>query len=77
MKKFNYDCQIPEKVTQKYEKYFEYRWARDLLMAVTDHEDIMIMEQLPFEVMFRVFTEYLFKNFLNHFKRTFLVTKSK
>jgi len=46
------------------EDYFNYRWSSNKNNAVSTQQDIDLLEQLPFIVQFKIFSEFLFKHFL-------------
>ena len=50
MQKFNANTPIDEKLKNSIEVYFKYRWQNDRLLAITDLEDIEILEHLPPEI---------------------------
>lgn len=50
------------------EDYFEYKWQNDLNQAIDDPEEEKILEQLPVAVQDRLYSEFLFADFLTTFK---------
>ena len=64
MKKFNGGKSINYELQLKIEKYFDYKWSNDKLMAINDEDEIAILSQLPLEVQDNLLTKFLFSDFL-------------
>lgn len=47
LKRFNGGKNINQKLTKKIEKFFDYKWNNDKLMAINDPGEIAILSQLP------------------------------
>ena len=71
IKNFNHDRDMEPKLARQIEEYFEYKWEYDRNMAVTTDEDKKMLEQLPYEVQVRLFTDFLFQRFLNKYRKYF------
>lgn len=54
------------------EQFFYYRWANDRNMAFGEGS---LLDQLPDEVQFAIFKDFLFYNFLYRFKKLFVFTR--
>ena len=46
-KRYNGGKKINKEIIEKIEKYFEYRWNNDKLMAIDDKNEMAILTQLP------------------------------
>jgi hypothetical protein len=77
LKKFNNGKSIDEKFKDKLEQYFEFRWKYDKNQSIDDEQEIAILEQLPPETQDRLFTKFIFHNFLFSFMNFFRIEKSK
>lgn len=71
IKRFNSSRSISMDLKQKIEEYFDYRWTNDKNQAVSDPEDIKILMQLPPTTRRAIYSDFLFKNFRNNFKKFF------
>jgi hypothetical protein len=58
---------------EKFITYFEYKWENDKNQALLEDVDKEIMAQLPEEVQEKIYTTYLYGNFLLQFQRFILV----
>ena len=50
------------------EQFFNYKWQFDRNQAIDDEEEMAILEQLPEEVQNKIYTNFLFKEFLHIFQ---------
>ena len=57
----------------KIEEFMEYRWLNDKNQAMQDGDDIALLEQLPVDVQQRIYSEFMFKNFIKSFSRYFSI----
>ena len=57
------------------EQFFNYKWQFDRNQAIDDEEEMAILEQLPEEVQNKIYTNFLFKEFLHIFQDTFTICK--
>jgi hypothetical protein len=57
------------------EQFFNYKWQFDRNQAIDDEEEMAILEQLPEEVQNKIYTNFLFKEFLHIFHDTFTICK--
>lgn len=49
----------------------DYRWSNHKNNAMTSSEDTAMLDQLPVEIQRRIYSDFLFKNFLKSFKKYF------
>lgn len=75
LKQFNNDKIIDTKLKVKIEKFFDYKWSNDKNQALDEEEEKMLLDQLPTDVQVRLFTEFLYSDFLKVFKETFQIPK--
>ena len=71
IRKFNNNVQIDLTLKREIEAFFAYKWTMDKNMAFKDEQDITIFEQLPEEVRQMIYQEFMFKEFLWTYRRTF------
>ena len=69
MEKFNGSRKLSEKLLTKFEKYFEYRWRSNNNFAVSTEDDIALLLQLPAIVQTQIYSDYLFKEYLQVYKK--------
>lgn len=69
---FNKGKNIDKELRQRVEAYFDYRWINDRNQAITEEEDVKILNELPTDVKRRVFSDFLHRKFLLKYKRFFL-----
>jgi hypothetical protein len=60
---------------RKIENYFEYYWSHDRNYAIKSGEGQRFMSELPKYIKYRLFSDYLFKDFLYLFKQFFVLDK--
>ena len=68
LKKMNYNQDIDIETIRDMENYFIYRWDNDRNQAVRNLEDLNFLNQLPEKVRNRLYTDFLFGNFLKEFE---------
>lgn len=71
IKYFNNEQSLDLKLQNQIEELFNYRWANDKLAALSQDEDVNNFDQLPAEVQLTIYTEFLFKVFLDSYKVVF------
>lgn len=71
IKQFNKGRMIDYKMKCKIEDYMEYRWQNDKNLAISTQEDVDLITQLPHEIRQKIYSDFLFKNFLTAFRRYF------
>lgn len=74
LKNFNYNVDIDIMFKREIEQYFQHRWQADKCQAIVGSGEVML-EQLPEDVQNDLFTEFLFKSFLEDFKYIFKFEK--
>ena len=75
IKRFNGNVDIEVNLKREIEQFFDYKWQFDRNQAIDDEQEIKILEQLPEEVQNKIYTNFLFREFLLKFKDTFTITK--
>jgi hypothetical protein len=55
------------------EEFFDHRWSNDKNQAITSDADRDLVEQLPIEIQRAIYTDFLFKGFLQNFRRYFSI----
>lgn len=50
LKRFNGGRGIDPKIQLSIEKFFDYKWSHDKLMAIDDDTETALLQQLPLEV---------------------------
>jgi len=71
LKQFNKGRSIDHDMKIRIEDFMDYRWSNNKNNAITSAEDNAIMDQLPLEIQRKVYSDFLFKNFLKNFKKYF------
>jgi hypothetical protein len=71
IKQFNGEKPLDKHLKKRIEDHFTYRWSKDKLMAFQEDSDLSIFGQLPDEVHQMMYTEFLFRDFLENYKTTF------
>uniref|UniRef100_A0A7S3FW38 Cyclic nucleotide-binding domain-containing protein n=1 Tax=Strombidium rassoulzadegani TaxID=1082188 RepID=A0A7S3FW38_9SPIT len=71
IKRFNSSRSIPLDLKLKIEEYFDYRWINDKNQAVSTEEDIKLLNQLPPSVQRKIYSDFLFEQFIKNFKKFF------
>ena len=59
------------KLKRKIEDHFEYKWTKDRNMAFKIEGDLALLSQLPITTKLKIFSEFLYEDFLVSFKKTF------
>ena len=71
MENYNLGKQMKLDLKLKIEEHFDYKWKMDKNNAVGE-QDLAMLQQLPQEVQMRIFTDFLFKDFLIKYKKFFI-----
>lgn len=71
IKRFNSSRSISNDLKLKIEEYFDYRWINDKNQAVSTDEDQKLLDQLPTAVQRQIYSDFLFKKFIKHFRKFF------
>lgn len=58
-------------------EFFEFKWKHDKNQFVVTREDQQVYEQLPREVVLKIYRDFVFKDFLLHFRRYFNFRKQR
>jgi hypothetical protein len=68
---FNGMDQMLKERSVRFESYFDYRWRNDKNIAFREKEDLDIYNQMPIDVKGKLMKEFMHKNFLKKFSKTF------
>ena len=71
LRRFNGNQPFCGKIRTEIEDFFEFMWNNDPTQALRSETDRLLFEQLPHSVRQRIYTQYLFDDFLEHFKALF------
>jgi|TARA_B110000285_G_C15131779_1_gene624090 hypothetical protein len=71
MQQYNGKKPIDQVFKQEIEAHFENRWQNDRLAAFKSDDDLAILGQLPIDTKVMMFKEFLFKDFLTKYSKTF------
>jgi hypothetical protein len=69
--KFNEGEPLRKEFVKRIEDYFIFKWSHDRLLAFNDDDGKFMLDQLPFDVQYRIFTEFLYLEFLEKYRCTF------
>ena len=75
MKRFNGNSPLPEQLVSKLEEFFMYRWQNDPNLAISTDEDKFLLDQIPERIQSLIYTNFLFKDFLETYKDSFRETR--
>lgn len=71
IKQFNKGQNIDYTLQFQIEDFFDYRWVNDRNQAISTQDDIDLISQLPLEIQRKIYSDFLFKNFLQSFRKYF------
>ena len=74
--KFNNYRPIKKEIIEEIESYFEYYWANDKLISIAEESDNRFYDELPNDIQQEIFKNFLFRPFINAFKRLFVIRKN-
>lgn len=57
------------------EEFFDYSWSKDRNSAMRSEQDLAMLEQLPTGTVVRLYSDFLFDDFLKAYKRFFALEK--
>lgn len=77
LQKFNYNRILKKEFTTRIEEYFEYFWSNDKLYSVATDEDLRYYDELPPDHKVDIFKNFLFRPFVQTFKKLFEIPKHK
>ena len=77
MRRFNANVEVEYSLKTTIEAFFDYKWQFDRNQAIDDEEELAMLEQLPEEVQNKIYTNFLFKEFLKTFSQTFTIYKDE
>jgi hypothetical protein len=73
LKKFNKGQSIQLEMKNNMEEFFDHRWRNDKNQSISTDQDRDLVEQLPIEIQRAIYTDFLFKGFLQNFRRYFSI----
>jgi hypothetical protein len=73
--RFNNNQAIDRKLTQEIEDFLYLIWEKDKTQALKVSEDRMIYRELPHTIRYKIYTDFLFYDFLKTFKFLFKIKK--
>jgi hypothetical protein len=68
---------LKKEFTTRVEEYFDYFWSNDKLYSVATDDDLRYYDELPSELKVEIFKNFLFRPFVQTFKKLFEVPKHK
>mmetsp|Transcript_10851 Transcript_10851/g.18162 ORF Transcript_10851/g.18162 Transcript_10851/m.18162 type:complete len:747 (+) Transcript_10851:337-2577(+) len=73
----NFNDKMPLKLEfkERIEQFFDYKWKNDKNQALDEEEEQMLLLQLPEEVQNKIFTGFLYSDFLKTFRDTFTIPR--
>ena len=74
--RFNNGHNVLSDQQEKIEQYFKHRWANDKNQCMSTQEDLDLLDQLPDFVQREIFSDFLFAEFLTHFRVFFDLPKT-
>jgi len=77
LQKFNYNRILKKEFTTRIEEYFEYFWSNDKLYSVATDVDLIYYDELPPDHKVDIFKNFLFRPFVQTFKKLFEIPKNK
>ena len=77
MKRFNGNEDINAAFKKEIEEYFDFKWKKDKNIAFQSDHDRKILDELPANVINRIFMNFLFTRFFKVFLRNFSVPNKK
>ena len=76
LQKYNNGRLLKKEFTTEIEDYFEYYWSNDKLYSVATEEDHRYFDELPQSIKTEIFKNFLFKPFIQTFKKMFELRKN-
>jgi hypothetical protein len=64
LRKYNLGEDVNYEFQKAIEAHFSYIWDQDKNFAVRDEKDISLLEQLPHDIISRLYRDFLFSDFL-------------
>lgn len=71
MKHYNNDQPLETLLVQRIRAFFMFKWDNDRSQFIQNKVDAKILDQLPNEYQDKLFTSFLFKNFIQNFGSTY------
>ena len=76
MRRFNDNIPLRDATQAEIERHFQFRWVKDLNLAINTQQDRDLLDQLPKVIQNKIYTEFLFKNFLETYTTFFISQES-
>ena len=77
LRRFNGNQQIDKNIRAEIEQFLEYSWNHDPTQALKSDADVKLLSELPQSVRLKIYTDFLFDEFLKQFKFIFTIPKMK
>ena len=75
LRKFNRNELLDPKFERLLEKYFTYRWEKDKNDSLIKKNYMYIVEQIPTQVVDSIYADFLFRDFLQQYRKFFQIAK--
>lgn len=75
LRKFNRNELLDPKFERLLEKYFTYRWEKDKNDSLIKENYLYIVEQIPAQVVDSIYADFLFRDFLQQYRKFFQIPK--
>lgn len=75
IRRFNENVPLKISLKEQIERHFDYKWINDKNQAIDDESEREMLEQLPVEVINKIYGDFLFSDFCKIFQRFFRIPK--
>jgi potassium voltage-gated channel Eag-related subfamily H protein 8 len=75
IRRFNENVPLKITLKEQIERHFDYKWINDKNQAIDDESEREMLEQLPVEVINKIYGDFLFSDFCKIFQRFFRIPK--
>jgi hypothetical protein len=76
IRRFNDNVPLKISLKEQIEKHFDYKWINDKNQAIDDDHEKDMLDQLPEEVINKIYGDFLFTDFCQSFQRFFRIPKN-
>lgn len=73
IRRFNDNVPLKLSLKEQIEKHFDYKWINDKNQAIDDQAEKDMLDQLPVEVINKIYGNFLFTDFVQSFQRFFRI----
>jgi hypothetical protein len=67
IRRFNENVPLKISLKEQIERHFDYKWINDKNQAIDDESEREMLEQLPVEVINKIYGDFLFSDFCKIF----------